>query len=133
MSKISGEKEDRDSLIFCLKMLSKIVASSAQNHNSIHFFVEGLVKISKFVSHLSEENKGYYYKYVKQLVMIIKSQQKNKLYEQMGDTEMKSVDSDQEVLYKMPNGGFAVRQPKASYDSQISLANLRLILTVDVI
>lgn len=96
-------------------MLSKIVASSARNHISIHFFVEGLVKISKFVSHLSEENKEYFYKYVKQLVMIIKNQKQSKVYEQMGDTEMKSVDSDQEFLYKMPNGGFAARRPKASY------------------
>jgi len=47
--------------------------------------------------------------------MIIKNQKQSKVYEQMGDTEMKSVDSDQEFLYKMPNGGFAARRPKASY------------------
>jgi len=82
---------------------------------------------------LSEENKELFYKYVKQLVMIIKKQQKTKTHFQMGDTEMKSDDSDQEVLYKMQNGGFAARRPKPSYDHKISLVNLRLILTVDVI
>jgi hypothetical protein len=51
----------------------------------------------------------------------------------MGDTDMEIADPDQETLYKMPNGGFEVKSSGASYDSQISLVNLRLILTVDVI
>jgi len=51
----------------------------------------------------------------------------------MGDTEMISYDSDQDILYKMPNGGFSARRPKHICNHQISLVNLRLILTVDVI
>ena len=77
MVKISG-KEHLDILILCLKMLSKIVASSAQNHNLIHIFVEGLVRISKLISFLSDQNKEYFYRYVKQLLTIIKKQKNKK-------------------------------------------------------